>query len=69
VERLSGAPVRASDIRAGAAMVLAGLNAEGETVVADAFHIDRGYDDLPAKLRQLGADVTREGPTQRASAP
>ncbi|HLY82214.1 MAG TPA: UDP-N-acetylglucosamine 1-carboxyvinyltransferase [Acidimicrobiales bacterium] len=69
VARLSGAPVRASDIRAGAAMVLAGLNAEGETVVADAFHIDRGYDDLPAKLRQLGADVTREGRTQRASAP
>jgi UDP-N-acetylglucosamine 1-carboxyvinyltransferase len=63
VERLSGAPVRASDIRAGAALVVAGLAAEGETVVGDAFHIGRGYQDLPAKLRQLGADVVREGPS------
>jgi UDP-N-acetylglucosamine 1-carboxyvinyltransferase len=61
VPRLSGAPVRASDIRAGAALVLAGLAADGETVVGDAFHIERGYQDLPAKLRQLGADVEREG--------
>jgi UDP-N-acetylglucosamine 1-carboxyvinyltransferase len=61
VARLSGAPVRASDIRAGAALVLAGLAADGETLIGDAFHIDRGYQDLPAKLRQLGADVTREG--------
>jgi UDP-N-acetylglucosamine 1-carboxyvinyltransferase len=61
VGRLSGAPVRASDIRAGAALVLAGLAAEGETVVADAHHIDRGYEDLPATLRSLGADVIREG--------
>jgi UDP-N-acetylglucosamine 1-carboxyvinyltransferase len=66
VERLSGAPVRASDIRAGAAMVLAGLTADGETIVGDAFHIDRGYQDLPAKLRQLGADVTREGQSSPA---
>jgi UDP-N-acetylglucosamine 1-carboxyvinyltransferase len=58
-ERLSGAPVRASDIRAGAALVLAGLAAEGETIVADAHHIDRGYEDLPARLQALGADVTR----------
>jgi UDP-N-acetylglucosamine 1-carboxyvinyltransferase len=61
VPRLSGAPVRAPDIRAGAALVLAGLAAEGETVVADAFHVDRGYEDLPAKLSSLGADVFREG--------
>jgi UDP-N-acetylglucosamine 1-carboxyvinyltransferase len=60
VERLSGASVRASDIRAGAALVLAGLVAEGETVVADAHHIDRGYDDLPTKLRSLGADLYRQ---------
>ena len=60
VGRLSGAPVRASDIRAGAALVLAGLAADGETVVADAHHIDRGYEDLPATLRSLGADVVRE---------
>jgi UDP-N-acetylglucosamine 1-carboxyvinyltransferase len=59
VERLSGAPVRASDLRAGAALVLAGLVAEGETVVSEARHVDRGYEDLAGKLRLLGADVTR----------
>lgn len=59
VPRLSGAPVRASDIRAGAALVVAGLAAEGETVIADAEHIDRGYEDLPGRLRSLGADVHR----------
>jgi UDP-N-acetylglucosamine 1-carboxyvinyltransferase len=58
VERLSGAPVKATDLRAGAALVLAGLRAEGETVVADGFHIERGYDDLAGKLRSLNADVT-----------
>jgi UDP-N-acetylglucosamine 1-carboxyvinyltransferase len=60
VEHLSGAPVRASDVRAGAALVLAGLVADGETVVHDGEHIDRGYADLPARLRALGADVERE---------
>ena len=59
VRRLSGAPVRAPDLRAGAALVLAGMVAEGETVVADAHHIDRGYEDLAATLRSLGADVSR----------
>ena len=48
VPRLSGAPVRALDVRAGAALVLAGLAAEGETVVLDPFHVDRGYPDLAA---------------------
>ncbi len=64
VERLSGAPVRAHDIRAGAALTLAGLAAEGETVVADAFHVERGYENFAGKLRDLGADVTvrRSGP-------
>ncbi len=57
VPRLSGAPVRAPDIRAGAALVLAGLAAEGETVVADAHHVARGYEDLVGGLRSLGADV------------
>jgi UDP-N-acetylglucosamine 1-carboxyvinyltransferase len=58
VDRLSGAPVKATDIRAGAALVLAGLGAEGETVVADEpHHIDRGYENLAAQLRGLGADV------------
>jgi UDP-N-acetylglucosamine 1-carboxyvinyltransferase len=59
VRRLSGAPVRAPDLRAGAALVLAGLVAEGETVVSNAHHIDRGYQDLAATLRSLGADVAR----------
>lgn len=60
VERLSGAPVRALDVRAGAALVLAGLAAEGATVVLDRRHIDRGYPDLAGQLRALGADVTTE---------
>ena len=59
VPRLSGAPVKATDIRAGAALVVAGLGAEGETVVTDGHHIDRGYEDLARQLRALGADVQR----------
>jgi UDP-N-acetylglucosamine 1-carboxyvinyltransferase len=59
VPRLSGAPVRALDVRAGAALVLAGLVADGETTVLDPYHVDRGYVDLAAKLRSLGADVSR----------
>jgi UDP-N-acetylglucosamine 1-carboxyvinyltransferase len=59
VPRFSGAPVRAPDLRAGAALVLAGLVAEGETVVSGAMHVDRGYDDLVGKLVSLGADVRR----------
>jgi UDP-N-acetylglucosamine 1-carboxyvinyltransferase len=59
VPRLSGAQVRAPDIRAGAALVLAGLVAEGTTVVAGAHHVDRGYEDLAGALRSLGARVTR----------
>ena len=64
VERLSGAPVRALDVRAGAALVLAGLAAEGETVVFDPHHVDRGYPDLAATLRALGANVVRTGTGQ-----
>ncbi|MER3453258.1 MAG: UDP-N-acetylglucosamine 1-carboxyvinyltransferase [Acidimicrobiia bacterium] len=60
VPRLSGAPVRATDIRAGAALVIAGLAADGETVVRDVGHIDRGYEDFAGKLASLGAHVTRE---------
>jgi UDP-N-acetylglucosamine 1-carboxyvinyltransferase len=59
VPRLSAAPVEASDIRAGAALVLAGLMADGETVVAGVQHVDRGYAAMDASLRALGADVTR----------
>ncbi|MDE3085923.1 MAG: UDP-N-acetylglucosamine 1-carboxyvinyltransferase, partial [Acidobacteriota bacterium] len=57
VFRLQGAPVRAPDLRAGAALVLAGLVADGETVVSGADHVQRGYEDLDGKLRSLGADV------------
>jgi UDP-N-acetylglucosamine 1-carboxyvinyltransferase len=59
VAGLSGAQVRSPDIRGGAALVLAGLVAEGETVVTGARHLDRGYEDFPAMLRSLGADVER----------
>jgi UDP-N-acetylglucosamine 1-carboxyvinyltransferase len=59
VERLSGYPVRATDVRAGAALVLAGLAAEGQTEVYDVVHVDRGYRDLPGTLAALGGDVTR----------
>jgi UDP-N-acetylglucosamine 1-carboxyvinyltransferase len=60
VPRLSGAPVEAPDIRAGAALVLAGLVADGETVVSGAHHLDRGYPDLDGVLTRLGATVSRE---------
>jgi UDP-N-acetylglucosamine 1-carboxyvinyltransferase len=60
VPRLSGAPVVASDIRAGAALVLAGLAAEGETLVSAAHHVHRGYTDFAGNLRRLGADVVLE---------
>jgi UDP-N-acetylglucosamine 1-carboxyvinyltransferase len=59
VPRLSGAPVRAHDIRAGAAMVVAGLAAEGETVISGVHHIDRGYDDLVGRLAAVGAQIER----------
>ncbi len=59
VPRLSGAPVRATDLRAGAALVLAGLAAEGETDVWGVHHLDRGYVNIEGKLRSLGAKVAR----------
>ncbi len=59
VERLNGANVEASDLRAGAALVLAGLVAQGETNVRNIHFIDRGYQDLEANLRSLGADIER----------
>ena len=58
--QLSGAPVRATDIRAGAGLVLAGLVSEGTTYISDGYHLDRGYPGLVDQLRSLGADVSRE---------
>jgi UDP-N-acetylglucosamine 1-carboxyvinyltransferase len=57
--RLSGAPVMASDLRAGAVLVIAGMVAEGETVVSRVYHIDRGYERIEQKLAGLGADIVR----------
>jgi UDP-N-acetylglucosamine 1-carboxyvinyltransferase len=61
VERLHGATVTTPDIRAGAALVVAGLAAEGETVISGVEHIDRGYDDLVGRLAAIGAEVSRTG--------
>jgi len=61
VDKLSGAPVRAFDLRAGAAVVIAGLAAEGTTEVSDIHHIQRGYSDMEGKLRALGADIRHAG--------
>ncbi|RZT95150.1 UDP-N-acetylglucosamine 1-carboxyvinyltransferase [Rivibacter subsaxonicus] len=59
VERLSGASVMATDLRASASLVIAGMVAEGETLIDRIYHLDRGYDRMEAKLRALGADIER----------
>jgi UDP-N-acetylglucosamine 1-carboxyvinyltransferase len=59
VPRLSGATVMATDLRASASLVIAGLVAEGETVVDRIYHLDRGYDRMEDKLRGVGADIER----------
>ncbi len=59
VDKLSGATVMATDLRASASLVIAGLVASGETVVDRIYHLDRGYDQMEAKLRGLGADIER----------
>ena len=59
IKQLSAAPVAATDIRAGAGLVLAALVSDGETIIEDGFHIDRGYPDFARQLTELGADVTR----------
>ena len=61
VERLNAAPVMATDLRASAGLVLAGLAAKGETVVDRIYHVDRGYERIEEKLRQLGASIRRVG--------
>jgi UDP-N-acetylglucosamine 1-carboxyvinyltransferase len=60
VEKLTGASVNAPDIRAGAALVVAGLVADGQTIINDIHHIDRGYDDLVGRLAGIGAKITRQ---------
>jgi UDP-N-acetylglucosamine 1-carboxyvinyltransferase len=59
VEKLSGATVMATDLRASASLVIAGLVADGETLIDRIYHLDRGYDQMEAKLRGLGADIER----------
>ena len=59
VEKLSGAPVYASDLRAGAALIIAGIAAEGKTEIYNLNHIDRGYEDIEGKFRKLGANIER----------
>ncbi len=59
VETLSGATVMATDLRASASLVIAGLVADGETVIDRIYHLDRGYDQMEAKLRGIGADIER----------
>jgi len=59
VEKITGAPVMATDLRASASLILAGLVAEGETEVSRIYHIDRGYDAIEEKLAKLGANIRR----------
>lgn len=59
VEHLTGAPVKASDLRAGAALIIAGLSTSGTTEIEDIYHIERGYEDMEIKLRNLGADIVK----------
>ena len=59
VKRLRGAPVMATDLRASVSLVIAGLAAEGETIVNRVYHLDRGFERLEEKLGACGADITR----------
>ena len=59
IDKFKAAPVKATDLRAGAAVVIAALCAEGETEVQDIFHIERGYEDFEGKLCSLGADIKK----------
>jgi len=68
VPRLSGAHVMATDLRASASLVIAGLAAEGETVVERIYHLDRGYAQMEKKLAALGADIARLGLHDQESA-
>ena len=57
---LCGAEVTVTDLRAGAALCIAGILAQGETLLSDIYHLDRGYEDLEGQLRRLGANIRRE---------
>jgi UDP-N-acetylglucosamine 1-carboxyvinyltransferase len=59
VDKLTGAPVKAADLRAGAALIIAGLSAKGLTEIEDIYHIERGYEDMAGKLRSIGADIEK----------
>jgi UDP-N-acetylglucosamine 1-carboxyvinyltransferase len=59
VERLRGAPVMATDLRASVSLVIAGLVADGETTINRVYHLDRGFEALEAKLNRCGADIER----------
>ena len=59
VKKLSGAPVYATDLRAGAALIIAGIIADGTTELYNLTHIDRGYENIEEKFRNLGADIVR----------
>jgi UDP-N-acetylglucosamine 1-carboxyvinyltransferase len=59
VRKLKGAPVMATDLRASASLILAGIAAEGDTTVQRIYHIDRGYERIEEKLQQLGASIRR----------
>ena len=58
--KLSGAKVKASDLRAGAALIIAGLMAEGTTEIEDIYHIERGYEDIIEKIHSLGGKIIRK---------
>ena len=68
VERLKGAPMRATDLRAGAALIVAALGAEGTSEIYDIFHIERGYENMEVKLRSLGADIIKEDEPEESGA-
>jgi UDP-N-acetylglucosamine 1-carboxyvinyltransferase len=68
VKKLVGAPVMASDLRASACLIIAGLAAEGTTTVSRVYHLDRGYERMEERLRMLGADIQRVSEKQAAAA-
>jgi UDP-N-acetylglucosamine 1-carboxyvinyltransferase len=68
VERLTGAPVTATDLRAGAALIVAALGADGDSEISGVEHVDRGYECLVGKLRTLGAEIVRADSERKGNA-